>query len=141
MPIYHTLGQIPRKRHIAFRRPDGALYGLTHTVGDTTANGYTINVQPVTFSTQPLTLGTTVSDGIAVAACVYLDVAAEGITLSKGLGSRHWTAAAVSKKTQAIAVDFVQHVRRGRQVVISEERILSAPLTAGCDVAEGDVAA
>ena len=26
MPIYHSLGQIPRKRHIAFRRPDGGLY-------------------------------------------------------------------------------------------------------------------
>ena len=26
MPIYHTLGKIPRKRHIIFRRPDGALY-------------------------------------------------------------------------------------------------------------------
>src|SRR5881398_3334231 len=26
MPIYHTLGNIPRKRHIAFRRPDGGLY-------------------------------------------------------------------------------------------------------------------
>jgi homogentisate 1,2-dioxygenase len=26
MPIYHRLGRIPRKRHIAFRRPDGALY-------------------------------------------------------------------------------------------------------------------
>jgi homogentisate 1,2-dioxygenase len=26
MPIYHTLGSIPRKRHIAFRKPDGALY-------------------------------------------------------------------------------------------------------------------
>lgn len=26
MPIYHTLGQIPRKRHIVFRKPDGALY-------------------------------------------------------------------------------------------------------------------
>src|SRR5215207_10504669 len=26
MPIYHTLGQVPRKRHIAFRRPDGGLY-------------------------------------------------------------------------------------------------------------------
>ncbi|HEY1376012.1 MAG TPA: diadenylate cyclase [Gemmataceae bacterium] len=47
-------------------------------------------------------------DGIAVAACVYLDVAAEGITLSKGLGSRHWTAAAVSKTTQAVAVAVSQ---------------------------------
>ncbi len=26
MPIYHTLGRIPRKRHIAFRRPDGGIY-------------------------------------------------------------------------------------------------------------------
>jgi homogentisate 1,2-dioxygenase len=26
MPLYHTLGQIPRKRHIVFRRPDGGLY-------------------------------------------------------------------------------------------------------------------
>ncbi len=26
MPYYMTLGQIPRKRHIQFRRPDGALY-------------------------------------------------------------------------------------------------------------------
>jgi homogentisate 1,2-dioxygenase len=26
MPIYHTLGAIPRKRHTIFRRPDGGLY-------------------------------------------------------------------------------------------------------------------
>jgi homogentisate 1,2-dioxygenase len=26
MPIYHSLGQIPRKRHTVFRRPDGGLY-------------------------------------------------------------------------------------------------------------------
>ena len=26
MPIYHQLGEIPRKRHIVFRRPDGGLY-------------------------------------------------------------------------------------------------------------------
>lgn len=26
MPHYHTLGTIPRKRHIAFRKPDGGLY-------------------------------------------------------------------------------------------------------------------
>ena len=47
-------------------------------------------------------------DGIAVAACMYLDVPAEGITLSKGLGSRHWSAAAISKKTEAIAVAVSQ---------------------------------
>ena len=26
MPIYHTMGSIPRKRHTVFRRPDGGLY-------------------------------------------------------------------------------------------------------------------
>src|SRR5439155_14363559 len=26
MPIYHTLGTIPRKRHTAFRKPNGGLY-------------------------------------------------------------------------------------------------------------------
>ena len=26
MPIYHTMGSIPRKRHIAFRKPDGGIY-------------------------------------------------------------------------------------------------------------------
>ncbi|MER3414923.1 MAG: hypothetical protein C4297_01750 [Gemmataceae bacterium] len=43
-------------------------------------------------------------DGIIEAAARYLDVLAEGITLSRGLGSRHWAAAAVSKRTRAIAV-------------------------------------
>jgi len=26
MPMYHQLGQVPTKRHLVFRRPDGALY-------------------------------------------------------------------------------------------------------------------
>jgi len=26
MPIYHTLGQVPRKRHTVFRKPDGGIY-------------------------------------------------------------------------------------------------------------------
>ena len=47
-------------------------------------------------------------DGVAEAACMYIDVLAEGITLSKGLGSRHWAAAAISQKTNAIAVAVSQ---------------------------------
>jgi DNA integrity scanning protein DisA with diadenylate cyclase activity len=43
-------------------------------------------------------------DGVAVAACMYLDVVAEDLTLSKGLGARHWAAAAISRKTDAVAV-------------------------------------
>jgi diadenylate cyclase len=43
-------------------------------------------------------------DAIAEAACMYIDAPAEGITLSKGLGTRHWSAAAISRKTRAVAV-------------------------------------
>src|SRR5216684_125728 len=47
-------------------------------------------------------------DGVAVAACMFLDVLAEGITMSKGLGTRHWAAAAISRKTKAISVAVSQ---------------------------------
>src|SRR6266852_2950776 len=47
-------------------------------------------------------------DGVAVAACMYLDVLAEGITSSKGLGSLHWAAAAISQKTKAISLAVSQ---------------------------------
>lgn len=43
-------------------------------------------------------------DGTVEAAARFISVQADGITLSKGLGSRHWTAAAASKRTNAIAV-------------------------------------
>jgi diadenylate cyclase len=35
---------------------------------------------------------------------MYIDAPAEGITLSGGLGTRHWSAAAITKKTKAVAV-------------------------------------
>ncbi len=44
------------------------------------------------------------ADGYVEAAGLYLDAPAHGLTLSKGLGSRHWAAAAISKATKAIAV-------------------------------------
>ncbi|VAX40090.1 hypothetical protein MNBD_PLANCTO02-313 [hydrothermal vent metagenome] len=44
------------------------------------------------------------SDGIVISAGRHLDAPAEDITLSAGLGSRHWAAAAVSKNTKAIAI-------------------------------------
>ncbi|HEV3257496.1 MAG TPA: diadenylate cyclase [Gemmataceae bacterium] len=47
-------------------------------------------------------------EGFVEAACMYLDVTAEGITLSKGLGSRHWGAAAISRRTRAVAVAVSQ---------------------------------
>jgi diadenylate cyclase len=47
-------------------------------------------------------------DGVAEAACMYITADSEGITLSKGLGTRHWAAAAVSRKSKAIAVAVSQ---------------------------------
>lgn len=44
------------------------------------------------------------ADGAVAAACQYIDAPATNITLSKGLGSRHWAAAAISRATKAIAI-------------------------------------
>jgi len=43
-------------------------------------------------------------DGTVEAAAQYLDASAADVTLSKGLGARHWAAAAISRATKAIAV-------------------------------------
>ncbi|MCS7016526.1 MAG: diadenylate cyclase [Gemmatales bacterium] len=43
-------------------------------------------------------------DGTIEAAARFIEVKADGINLGKGLGARHWTAAAISKITNAIAV-------------------------------------
>jgi diadenylate cyclase len=44
------------------------------------------------------------ADGYVVSAGRILDAPAHGLTLSKGLGARHWAAAAISKGTKAIAI-------------------------------------
>jgi DNA integrity scanning protein DisA with diadenylate cyclase activity len=44
------------------------------------------------------------ADGIVEAAARYLDASAADITLTKGLGARHWAAAAISRATNAVAV-------------------------------------
>ncbi len=47
-------------------------------------------------------------DSTVMAAAQYVDASADGLTLTKGLGSRHWAAAAISRKTKAIAVTVSQ---------------------------------
>ena len=47
-------------------------------------------------------------DSTVLAAAQYVDAAADGLTLTKGLGSRHWAAAAISRKTNAVAVTVSQ---------------------------------
>jgi diadenylate cyclase len=44
------------------------------------------------------------ADGVVQAAGRILDAPAKGLTLSKGLGARHWAAAAISKVTNAVAI-------------------------------------
>src|SRR5205809_6924896 len=50
MPIYHTLGKIPRKRHIAFRKPDGGIYAeeLVGHEGFTGTSSLLYHVHPPT---------------------------------------------------------------------------------------------
>jgi homogentisate 1,2-dioxygenase len=50
MPFYHTLGQIPRKRHIAFRKPNGGLYSeqLVGHEGFTGTSALLYHVHPPT---------------------------------------------------------------------------------------------
>ena len=43
-------------------------------------------------------------DGTVDAAARYIDAPAAGLTLSKGLGTRHWAAAAITRATKALAV-------------------------------------
>ncbi len=44
------------------------------------------------------------SDGTVEAACRLINAPADNITLSKGLGSRHWAAAAITRATKAVAI-------------------------------------
>ena len=44
------------------------------------------------------------SDGTVEAACRHLNGTTELVTLSKGLGTRHWAAAGITKETKSIAI-------------------------------------
>ncbi len=44
------------------------------------------------------------AEGVVEGAARYLDASAGNITLSKGLGARHWAAAAISRQTKAVSV-------------------------------------
>jgi DNA integrity scanning protein DisA with diadenylate cyclase activity len=67
-------------------------------------------------------------DGIAEAACLHLNVRADGITLRKGFGSRHMAAAGVSKATNAIAFAVSQSSGSVRVFQKGEEVLHIEPL-------------
>jgi DNA integrity scanning protein DisA with diadenylate cyclase activity len=61
-------------------------------------------------------------DGIAEAACMFIDAPADTVTISKGWGTRHWAAAAISKKTKAIAIVVSQS--SGRVVIFQNGMVM-----------------
>ena len=73
------------------------------------------------------------ADGTVEAACRYLDCSAADVTLSKGLGARHWAAAAVSRATNAVAVTVSQsngtvRIFQNGEVVLRIEPYLRRPM-------------
>lgn len=73
------------------------------------------------------------ADGVVEAACRYLDCSAADVTLSKGLGARHWAAAAISKATNAVAVTVSQsngtvRIFHNGEVVLRIEPYLRRPM-------------
>ncbi|MFW5693467.1 MAG: DNA integrity scanning protein DisA nucleotide-binding domain protein [Thermoguttaceae bacterium] len=73
------------------------------------------------------------ADGTVEAACRYLDCSAADVTLSKGLGARHWAAAAVSRATNAVAVTVSQsngtvRIFQNGEVVLRIEPQLRRPM-------------
>lgn len=73
------------------------------------------------------------TDGTVEAAARYIDCLAEGITLSKGLGARHWAAAGVSKRTRAVAIAVSESTGTVRlfqngQIVLHIEPMAARPL-------------
>jgi diadenylate cyclase len=73
------------------------------------------------------------ADGTVEAACRYLDCSAAEVTLSKGLGARHWAAAAVSRATNAVAVTVSQttgtvRIFQNGEVVLRVEPYLRRPM-------------
>jgi diadenylate cyclase len=72
-------------------------------------------------------------DGVVEAACRYLDCSAADVTLSKGLGARHWAAAAISRATNAVAVTVSQsngtvRIFQNGEVVLRIEPYLRRPM-------------
>jgi DNA integrity scanning protein DisA with diadenylate cyclase activity len=61
-------------------------------------------------------------DGVAEAACMFIDAPADTVTISKGWGTRHWAAAAISKKTKAVAIVVSQS--SGRVVIFQNGMVM-----------------
>jgi DNA integrity scanning protein DisA with diadenylate cyclase activity len=75
-------------------------------------------------------------DGVAVAACMRIEAPDTGFKLSKGLGTRHAAAAAISKSTKAVAIVVSQssgsvRLFQNGAMVLHIEPLAPRPLTWG----------
>ena len=78
-------------------------------------------------------------DGTVEATCRYLDCSAADVTLSKGLGARHWAAAAISRATNAVAVTVSQsngtvRIFQNGETVLRIEPCCGAPWSGGTSI-------
>lgn len=67
-------------------------------------------------------------DGTVEAACQIIDAPTTGLTLPKGLGTRHWAAAAITKVTSALAVVVSQSTGTVRLFQHGEVVLRIAPM-------------
>jgi DNA integrity scanning protein DisA with diadenylate cyclase activity len=84
------------------------------------------------------------ADGTVEATCRYLDCSAADVTLSKGLGARHWAAAAISRATNAVAITVSQsngtvRIFQNGETVLRIEPYLRRPMV-WTDFEEGSTA-
>ncbi len=73
------------------------------------------------------------ADNVVESACRYLDCSAADVTLSKGLGARHWAAAAISRATNAVAISVSEsngtvRIFHNGEVVLRIEPYLRRPM-------------
>ena len=68
-------------------------------------------------------------EAVAVAACMYLDVPSDGSKVRRGFGSRHWSAASISRRTSSVAVCVSQSTGTVRVFQAGEVALQIEPLT------------
>ena len=71
-------------------------------------------------------------DGTVEAACRIIDAPATGLTLPKGLGTRHWAAASITNVTSALAVVVSQSTGTVRLFQKGEIILRIAPMRHAC---------
>ena len=89
MPYYHTLGTIPRKRHIIFRKPDGGLYAeliRNRTFRDNPQNPVNWSAATYNGGAGTIALEKSPVPNTALTTALKLDKQADGTLAGDGVG-------------------------------------------------------